>query len=331
MAGNINQLRNLNATFKRSVLSKNNQQNLHLIAELRRSQDGQQRQLYLDQQGKWDRFRLERKYYIELYLKLRRKQKMVEEILRLVMTRQAMSQVHEAYEESKLEKLRIQRQIFLNFKFSIVWRRRAKKWGGGLWDIHRGRIRRTLRLTHQAMSAGRQEEAKAVLHPFLKANADHEKTRVRVRYFFDRIVFMQNRMRDKLICKDSKVEVLINYWDKMQFQIMAGAAPNAAKGRPMDEEARTFAMKLHRVPEEVRLALLSAYVQACRRLHAICFLQWRRMYPSSVRHEPQHIDALLARGVEAAKATVNTNQKVKDELLPEMALPYPEFKKRYKL
>ena len=37
MAGNINQLRNLNLTFKRSVLAKNNQQNLHLIAELRKS------------------------------------------------------------------------------------------------------------------------------------------------------------------------------------------------------------------------------------------------------------------------------------------------------
>ena len=104
-------------------------------------------------------------------------------------------------------------------------------------------------------------------------------------------------MKDKLICKDSKVEVLMNYWEKMQFQIMAGAAPNAAKGRPLDEEARTFAMKLHRVPEEVRRACLSAYVQACVRLHSICFLHWRKRYPSDVKFEEEQLDALIVKGV----------------------------------
>ena len=39
MAGNINQLKNLTQTFKRTVLAKNNEQNLQLIAEERKSND----------------------------------------------------------------------------------------------------------------------------------------------------------------------------------------------------------------------------------------------------------------------------------------------------
>lgn len=255
---------------------------------------------------------------------------MVEEIVRIITTRHAMSQVNEAYEESKLEKLRIQRQIFLNFKFSIVWKRRAKKWGGGLWDIHRGRLKRVFTLQHQALGPGRQAEATAVLYPFLKANADHEKTRVRVRYFFERIVFMQRRIHDKLVCIHSKVDVLVNYWEKMEFQILAGAAPNAAKGRPMDQEAQAFAMKLHRVPAEVRRACLSAYVQCCRRLHAICFLQWRQMYPG-LKYDEAQVDVLISKGLRAVQDEIVPNQKVKEEHVEEQELPYPEFKKRYKM
>lgn len=46
------------------------------------------------------------------------------------------------YEEAKLEKIRIQRQIFLNFKFSIVWKRREKKFGGSIGEIHRNKVRK---------------------------------------------------------------------------------------------------------------------------------------------------------------------------------------------
>lgn len=58
-----------------------------------------------------------------------------------------------------------------------------------------------------------------------------------VRIFFSRILFIQKRVRDKIVCKDSKKDVLLNYWEKVEFQIMTGAAPNQAKGRPLDEEA----------------------------------------------------------------------------------------------
>lgn len=184
MAGNINELRNLNLTFKRSVLAKNNQQNLHLIAELRQSQDEQQREVYRDQQTKWDRFRQRRKYYIELYLKLRRKQVRVQELMRLMTTRLAMLEVYQVYNDRKMEMLRMQRQIYINFKIAWQFKKRTERWGGDLRAVHRGRIKRCLSFVNNAMTHARHSESKGILEPFLRENAVHDKTKSKVRYFF---------------------------------------------------------------------------------------------------------------------------------------------------
>lgn len=61
---------------------------------------------------------------------------MVMELRVIFETKRAIINVYNAYYQRKLEILKIQRQIFLNFKFSIVWKRRAKKWGGGIEDIY---------------------------------------------------------------------------------------------------------------------------------------------------------------------------------------------------
>jgi len=104
-----------------------------------------------------------------------------------------------------------------------------------------------------------QQKARAMIHVFLRDNSEYEAGKNLIRIFFHRILFMQKRIKDKLVCKDSKVDVLLNYWEKVEFQIMTGAAPSAAKGRPMDEESQNFAMKLHRVPMEVRMAVLTEF------------------------------------------------------------------------
>lgn len=98
-----------------------------------------------------------------------------------------------------------------------MWKRRAKKWGGSLEDIHRGRIKRAYTMVSQCLIDRREEEARDMLLPFLKANADHEKNRRQVRDFFEKITFIQRRMTDKLVCKGSKLEVLLNYWEKIVF------------------------------------------------------------------------------------------------------------------
>ena len=112
-------------------------------------------------------------------------------------------------------------------------------------------------------------------------------------------------MRDKLICTGSKIDVLMNYWEKMVFQIMQNSAPCTAKGRPMDQEGQQFAMELHRVPLEIRRACLSAYVARCRRIHSVCFLQWRKMYPGALRFEEEQLDVLLENTIADLNATID--------------------------
>lgn len=112
---------------------------------------------------------------------------------------------------------------------------------------------------------------------------------------------------------------------------MAASAPSAAKGRPLDEAAQTFAVKLHRVPEPVRRACLGAYVERCRQIHQLAFLQWRKMYPSSLRYDEDQVDCILKAALARTQSAVHPKQQVKEIYFDMMALPYPEFEKRYKM
>lgn len=104
-------------------------------------------------------------------------------------------------------------------------------------------------------------------------------------------------MKAKLVCKGSKVDVLVGYWEKMVFQMMGNAAPDARRGRPLDQGALDFVAKLTRVPEPIKRAMLAAYVAQCRRVHAIAFLQWRKKFPNDVRHDIDMLDSLEADGI----------------------------------
>ena len=63
------------------------------------------------------------------------------------------------------------------------------------------------------------------------------KTKQKVREFFNRIVFMQSKIKDFLACRESKVDVLMNYWEKLEFGIINNAAPNTAIGKQLDFNA----------------------------------------------------------------------------------------------
>ena len=67
-------------------------------------------------------------------------------------------------------------------------------------------------------------------------------------------------MKDYLECRSAKIEVLMNYWEKVEFQILRASAPNTAKGKKRDEDTEAFALKVGRVPARVRHALLKAFV-----------------------------------------------------------------------
>ena len=86
LAANINHHKLLTQTFKKSVLDKSNSKNLKIIKENNEVMDATQRNMYLYKFTKWDRFREQRKYYIDLYIKLRRKQQIIDTLVKACTT-----------------------------------------------------------------------------------------------------------------------------------------------------------------------------------------------------------------------------------------------------
>ena len=75
--------------------------------------------------------------------------------------------------------------------------------------------------------------------------------------------------------KHSKVEVLINYWDKMVGVIRTKATNFKDKiGDKLIED-------IILIPMEVRQAMLLHYCERARQLHNIAFMQWRLLYPEA--------------------------------------------------
>jgi len=90
--------------------------------------------------------------------------------------------------------------------------------------------------------------------------------KVKVVEFFHSIEYMQDRIRDQLVKKDAKAEILMNYWDKMFGTLQTRASQLG------DRQGNDLARKLILVPKEVRWTVLREYVDRCQELHAIAFL-----------------------------------------------------------
>lgn len=71
----------------------------------------------------------------------------------------------------------------------------------------------------------------------------------------------------------AKVEVLMNYWGKITYQIWDKAAK---KG---DKVTKEMISLMNAVPRDVKAAVLEAYINRCRQRHNVAFLQWRYRFP----------------------------------------------------
>ena len=67
--------------------------------------DEEKREMNLGHLRKWDDFRSKRKYFIEVYLALRRRQRRVDEIMRIIMTKMIMKHISYVYDNAKLIKI----------------------------------------------------------------------------------------------------------------------------------------------------------------------------------------------------------------------------------
>ena len=82
-------------------------------------------------------------------------------------------------------------------------------------------------------------------------------------------------MRRQLEIRYSKVDVLLNAWDLVASAIMRRAS------RRKDQAVMTMLQDIAILDSNptVKRHVLLKYVNKCRELHSIAFLQWRMLYP----------------------------------------------------
>jgi hypothetical protein len=76
---------------------------------------------------------------------------------------------------------------------------------------------------------------------------------------------IQKRIRDVFACRFGKLEILINYWDKMLGILMTKSI------HLRDNDFTNYLKKVFVVPDEVRRAALFFYINKCRELNHIAF------------------------------------------------------------
>lgn len=89
------------------------------------------------------------------------------------------------------------------------------------------------------------------------------------------ISFIQKRIRKQLSLKYSKVDVLINYWDKILGSIIR------EKAKFKDKKAERLTVEFAKVPKNIRDACLKKYIDHCKSVYNIAFMQWRLHFPTT--------------------------------------------------
>lgn len=127
-----------------------------------------------------------------------------------------------------------------------------------------------------AMVSGYQKDAKEIFLDFCNEQIEQEKMKVCFRNFYEKIVFMQKRMKDQLVIRYSKIDILHSAWDVVYAFIMRKASSRK------DQNVMKFLQKIAILDMTKRMKneCLIKYLNQCRRLHSIAFLQWRIKYPT---------------------------------------------------
>ena len=115
-------------------------------------------------------------------------------------------------------------------------------------------------------------------------------------------------MKNQLVIRHAKVDVLLIYWDKLYGIVQQGASLFR------DKNANALCKKLICINKEVQKHMLLAYVNRCRELHSIAFLQWRLMYPSEFVNRQDIQELILAR-INNLNNNMNLGQRPNEETL----------------
>jgi len=131
-------------------------------------------------------------------------------------------------------------------------------------------------------------------------------------------------MRAELLTKGEKITIMFNYWD-----LMFGTLQQKAS-KIKDADVNELCKKLIVVPQAIKYKALEYYVDKCREVHAIAFLQWRKMFPNDLRYDIEELDELITSRVRNLHKNFAPNTRI-TYMTKELAKVPKDFSKTYKL
>ena len=200
-----------------------------------------------------------------------------QDLLKMAFTRQVFVALQKNYKEAQhLYEVKL-KTAYMCIKICNIWSKRGRKWGGE--HMYQYKIKRFFTFHAVKSNDTLQERAKPFIKIFLHANSAIEALKIKVRKLNKLVSFMQKRIRDQLVFKVAKCEVLHNYWDKVTGNILQRAC------NLKDDVGTGLIRKMIVVPREVRESVLRAYVDKCRVRHNIAFFQWRLRFPNDLKFD----------------------------------------------
>ena len=89
------------------------------------------------------------------------------------------------------------------------------------------------------------------------------------RLFIDNINFISKRMKGQCVARDAKTELISHHWDGLLNNWLRAAIFFK------DEGMTRIMFEVRKVNPTVKHYLLENYINECKVMHALAFLQWR--------------------------------------------------------
>lgn len=169
------------------------------------------------------------------------------------------------------------------------------------------------------------DKAIVCLKRFFADSMPSSKFRYQVYKTMTQIINIQKKIKSNLVTRYAKVEVLVNYWDKMIGQTQLRAS------RLKDKKTSDLCLKIILIPKQIQKAILKNYVTACRNVYAMAFFQWRMMYPNNVRHSEEELNEILVERIANFSCNMIKISSLNDEDKDQPYSVPKDFLARYKM
>lgn len=122
------------------------------------------------------------------------------------------------------------------------------------------------------MDPRNQQAARQTLVPFLKHKDLQSMLVHKFRRFNQLVMNLQERVRQHHRTKNAKIEILQFGWELILGKLMQDCSVKR------DTAGISFCHKMYKIRKDIQKEILKKYITKCYELHAIAFLQWRKMY-----------------------------------------------------